>query len=458
MRSVQNINITQLYNETCSKCHGLKGEGGGAGTKSLNTKEKFDQKFDKPFFDAIKNGVPEAGMESYGQTMNDQTIWALTVHIRELQARALRDESGSVRPGESGIAKTSLHDYKIEDVITKDVRTPWGIDWLPNGDMLITQRPGGVKLFSKGKLEDIAGIPESVEIGQGGMMEVAVHPQYKQNGWIYLAFTAPAKEGGNGGMTKIVRGKLTTSGGPKWSSEQTIFECDPSTYNRSGVHFGSRIVFDGKGHIFFSIGERGNGNLAQDLSKPNGKIFRVKDDGSIPSDNPFLTKPDVIKAIWSFGHRNPQGLVMDLNGNLWDTEHAPRGGDEVNLIQKGANYGWPIVSYGINYNDSPLATPWNPGVGGVVQPIFRWLPSTGACGLDVAKGPMFPKWKGDLLAGGLAGNNVDRIRVDKQGKFVEREEILHGLGRVRDVAVGPDGAVYIALNQPDKIIKMVQAQ
>jgi glucose/arabinose dehydrogenase len=193
--------------------------------------------------------------------------------------------------------------------------------------------------------------------------------------------------------------------------------------------------------------------LAQDLSEPNGKVYRVREDGSVPQDNPFVNTPNAIPSIWSYGHRNPQGLVMDLNGQLWDTEHGPRGGDELNRVQKGANYGWPLVSFSINYNDQPLTTPWPTPDQKITLPVYRWLPSIGACGLDMVAGSAFPKWKGDLMAGGLSGTNVDRIRV-KGDTLVEREEIMHGMGRVRDVRTGPDGMVYVVLNQPDKVVRI----
>jgi glucose/arabinose dehydrogenase len=260
-------------------------------------------------------------------------------------------------------------------------------------------------------------------------------------------------------MTKIVRGKLKFDGGaPSWTDQQTIFEVSPDFYTRANYHYGSRIVFDGKGNVFFAIGERGGNDLAQQLSTPFGKIYRLKDDGTVPADNPFVSlapadKP-FLKGIWSYGHRNQQGLVVNLQGELWDTEHGPRGGDEVNRIVKGSNYGWPLVAWSINYNDAPMWTPWPKSGVAIKQPTFRWLPSTGASGLDVARGSAFTKWKGDLLAGGLVGQNLDRIRTDGD-KLIEREELLHGLGRIREVAVGPDGNVYIALNQPDKIIRLV---
>jgi len=460
----RSTNITKLYDEYCAKCHGYNAEGGGGGTPSLLIEDKFDQKWDKPFFDVIKNGLPNGGMDAYGKSLSDAEIWGLVVHIRERQKDGLR-KMGMGPKKNGSVYSSKYHSYKVETVIPagSGLQTPWGIDWLPNKSMLITNRPGFVMLADPdGKnLRKIEGIPQSIELGQGGMMEVSVHPQYAKNGWIYLGFTQPRPDGQRGGITKIVRGKLDSSGStPKWTSQQTIFEIPftPQNYTGSSVHFGTRIVFDGKGNIFFSIGERGEGNKAQDLNFPNGKIYRVKEDGAIPSDNPFVSRHSGDKkwlgAVWSYGHRNPQGLVIDLQGNLWDTEHGPRGGDECNLIKKGANYGWQKYAHSINYNDTPLSVPWPAPGENIEVAKFRWLPSIGACGLDLGKGGVFPQWKGDLFAGGLSGSNVDRLRF-KNGELVEREEIIVGLGRVREVATAPDGAVYVALNQPDSVIRII---
>jgi aldose sugar dehydrogenase len=456
----QRVNITNLYNDTCSKCHGVNGEGGGGGTPSLLNWKKFDQSLDKPFFDATKHGVPAMGMEGYGETMSDQVIWGLVVHIRELQWKHLRAENKPVE--KNGVFSSKYASYQIENVLEKvpGLATPWSIDWLPGGKMLVTSRSGKMAVVTKGQVEAwVEGLPASTEIGQGGLMEVAVEPNYATTGWIYLSVADPSKDGGRKAMTKIVRGKLSISGGQaKWTDTQTIFEVGQDAYNGSGVHFGSKIVFDNKGKLFFSIGDRGSQDRAQQLDKPNGKIFRVNMDGSIPADNPFAKSPtDAIKAIWSYGHRNPQGLAMLPNGELWDTEHAPRGGDELNQVEKARNYGWPVVSFGINYNDSAFATPWGDPKLNIKMPAFRWLPSIGASGLDHMRGSAFPQWKGDLIAGGLSGANVDRIRV-KNGQMVEREELMFGRGRVRDIAVGPDGFIYVALNGPDKIVRLVPAR
>ncbi len=468
---------SDLWTTSCANCHGADASGGGAGTPSLLSLDLFDQSHDRPFFDAIKNGVPDKGMEGFGETLTDSQVWALVVHIRELQAAALRksERQRAAKPG--AIIEHPDHSFEVKTLVESGLVTPWAVDWLPDGRMLITERAGRLRIHDGSTLSPpIPGVPVSFETGQGGMMDVAVHPEHADNAWIYLAYNAGADAKGPT-MTRLVRGRLKTlgeNGTLHWTEQETIFEAKPEHAIRSGVHFGCRIVFGppvkdadkrARRHMYFSIGDRGSMDHAQDLSRPNGKVHRLWDDGAIPADNPFAddSKPRY-PSIWSFGHRNPQGLCFDLDGNLWDTEHGPRGGDELNLIERGRNYGWPVVSFGINYSDAPFRTPWpdlNPDHASltVAMPKDRWIPSIGACGLDCVrpgpKGEAFPNWRGNLLAGGLSGQNVDRI-VLKDGAVVERHPLLRS-ARVRDVAIAPDGTIVVVLNGPDTIVRLTPA-
>jgi len=455
---VQVNNVTQAYNQNCANCHGVDGRGGGGGTQSLVTVDKFDQKWDRPFFDAIKNGVPNMGMAAFGGSWDDKSIWSMVVHIRELQLAGLRADGWRPKPDQSGVYRSEHHNYRLEDVMTAGLQTPWSIEWLPDGTMLVANKTGSLVMKRGNRENRVIGTPDTIQLGQGGYMDLAIHPNYRQNGWIYLSYTEPAQGGGSRGLTKVVRGKISTlSNAPRWTNQETIFESDQANYTNAGVHFGSRIVFDAQNRLFFSIGDRGEQNKAQDVTKPNGKIFRLNDNGTAPADNPFAGQSGEAPKVWSYGHRNPQGLVFGLDGRLWNTEHAPRGGDELNEVRRSENYGWPLISFCINYNDTPFGVPW-PAQGQNLQlPILRWMPSNAACGLDVVSGNKFPNWNGDLVAGGLAGQVVDRIRV-QNGQYVGREELIQGIGRVRDVRVGPDGYIYVALNQPDKIIRLVPVQ
>ena len=482
--------IGQIWANNCVSCHGKNGGGGSAPTLLDDLHRDKDAfpgrggKTNRELFDAIKNGKEGTMMAAFGQTLKDAEIWGLVNHLREQQHQARRNIEGDLKAGPGGVYTSKHHNYTIDKVVTKGLDTPWAVDFLPDavpgksGLMLITERSGKLRTFDfgaedgKGKLSaPITGVPKVYASGQGGLMEVTVHPDYAKNGWIYLALSDP-DEKGNKGMTEIVRGKLKDGA---WVEQQTIFQAPAATYVGGGLHFGARIVFtepskedkDGRRYAFFCIGERGRGDNAQDLKLPNGKVHRVWEDGQIPSDNPFVATDKAIPSIWSYGHRNPQGLVLDLNGNLWDTEHGPRGGDELNLVKKGRNHGWPKVSYGFNYNGAALGVPWPDVAGKAVEeldvnmPTMLWLPSIAACGLDVAKagpaGEAFPKWKGDLFAGGLAGEVVDRLRI-VDGKVTEREEVVQGIGRVRDVATAPDGSIFVVLNGPDHVVRLVPAK
>jgi glucose/arabinose dehydrogenase len=445
------ITMTKLYEQNCANCHFEDGRGAGGNWISV---EKFDQKHDKTFFNAIKNGDDSKGMPSFGDSLSDAEIWGLVVHIRELQGRGLRQEFGGPK-ATNGVYSSKYHRYRVEEVVRQGLRTPWAIDWLPDGRMFVTNRPGTLLLGRGSDMTPVEGLPPVVEIGQGGLMDVAVHPNYRQNGWIYFAINDPKPGNSREAMTRIYRAKLAAGAAPRLVGWETIWQAEERDYSGAGVHFGCHIVFDGKGMIYFAIGERGNQNLAQDVTRANGKVFRLREDGSLPPDNPFASNQSrTAKAVWSLGHRNPQGLVMTQSGELWDTEHGPRGGDEVNLVKKGRNYGWPVATYSIEYSDQARSHPWAAKEGTVEQPAFRWIPSIGASGLDIGKGSAFSKWNGDLLAGGLAGQTLQRFRM-KNGVLVEQEELIWNMGRVRDVRVGPDGYVYLALNGPDRIVRLV---
>jgi glucose/arabinose dehydrogenase len=253
-------------------------------------------------------------------------------------------------------------------------------------------------------------------------------------------------------MTVIVRGKLREG---RFVESQTLFRAPAELYRTGRVHFGSRFVFDGKGHVFFSIGERGQKEDAQDLSRPNGKVHRIREDGSIPKDNPFVGRAGAMPSIWSYGNRNPQGLARHpVTGELWATEHGPRGGDELNRIQSGRNYGWPVISYGMNYDGTPITD--RTAQEGMEQPVLHWTPSIAVSAVDFYTGSRFPQWKNDLLVGALAQEELRRVKLEG-GKVVHQEVLFKGVGRVRDVVSGPEGFVYVAFNGPDRIARLVPA-
>ena len=334
---------------------------------------------------------------------------------------------------------------------------PWGLAFLPDGRLLFTEKSGALRLVENGVLrpEPIRGTPAVRDSGQGGLLEVAVHPRYAENGWIYLAFSDPATRDGQAvSLTKIVRGRIRDGA---WIEQQTIWQAPIELYRPGGgVHYGCRIVFDRDCYLFFSHGERGRQDDAQKLELPNGKVHRIHDDGRIPADNPFAQKSGAFASIWSYGNRNPQGLAIDpRTGLLWETEHGPRGGDELNIIRRGANYGWPVISFGMNYNGSPVTA--LTAKDGMEQPVTHWTPSIAVCGIDFYAGDAFPQWQNNLLVSALQQQELRRLVIE-DGKVTHQEVLLKDLGRVRDVQTGPEGAIYVAFNQPDRIVRLVPAK
>ncbi len=329
------------------------------------------------------------------------------------------------------------------------LKTPWALDFIGDGEALITEKSGKLWRVVDGKLASasVTGTPKVLDRGQGGLLDVAVDPDFTENGWIYLTFSHPLASDPKKAMTKLVRGKIIDN---VWSGEQVLFEAKPEHYVKSGVHFGSRITFDDKGHVFFSIGERGKKDMAQDITLPNGKVHRLMRDGSVPKDNPFVDNTRAYPSIFSYGNRNPQGLVY-VDGTLWETEHGPRGGDELNIIKAGKNYGWPKISYGRNYSRTEL-TPYTHLLD-MEQPESMWKPSIAACGLDVYRGGLFKGWDGYLLAGALKYKELRLIKVEN-GAYISEQILLKGRGRVRDVTTGPDGAIYVVLNGPGQILRL----
>jgi glucose/arabinose dehydrogenase len=454
------MKVDKLFETLCAGCHG-KDLSGGQGPSFLDGEWKHGSS-DEEIRRNIAEGNPQFGMTPFSNVLSDDQVRSLVIYIREKEKEALAKGFEYPKPEPGKVTETEHENYKIETIVEEGLEIPWALAFLPDGRKLVTERPGRLRLIdADGRLdpEPVAGIPEVIHHGQGGLMEVAVHPDYEKNGWIYLGFADgwyenPEKRGRERGprtITAIVRGRID---GHRWVDQEWIWKADREFYTDQGVHFGTRIVFD-QGYIYFVIGERNGWKQAQDVTRPNGKIYRLFDDGRVPPDNPFVDREGAIPGIWSYGHRNPQGLDMDpRDGALYDTEHGPRGGDELNLIKKGANYGWPVITYGMNYDGTPIT-----GITekeGMEQPVTYWTPSIAVCGLDFYTGDRFPGWKNDLFAGALAQKEVRRLRL-KDHQVVEQEVILKDLGRVRDVTDGPDGYLYVILNDPHRVIRLVPA-
>ncbi len=327
--------------------------------------------------------------------------------------------------------------YSYERVVD-NLNNPWGMDWLPDGSMLITEKSGELIHFKNGKKTTVTNVPEVYNSGQGGLLDIELHPDYANNGWIYFTY-ASTDGGGSGGNTKLSRAKLKQNA---LVEIEQLYKATPNTTR--GQHFGSRIEFDDKGYVYFTIGERGNREVnPQDITRDGGKVYRLHDDGRIPDDNPFVNRSGAKKAIYTYGNRNPQGMdTHPETGEIWFHEHGPKGGDEINIVKKGANYGWPVISYGVNYDGSQFTDETSRP--GMEQPIYYWTPSIAPCGMTFVTGNKYPNWKGHLLVGSLKFGYVELLKLDGT-KVTAREKIAQGIGRVRNVKQGPDGFVYVAV-------------
>ncbi len=334
------------------------------------------------------------------------------------------------------------------DTLAEGLQNPWGMEFLPDGRILIAERPGRLRIWKDGNLlnEQIEGLPEIWSHGQGGLLDVVMHPDYNENSLIYLVYAARGNEGG--GNTAISRGRLE---GNTLTDVETIFHTQPHT--EAAHHFGSRIVFDDEGYLFTTTGDRGVMNTAQDLSSHNGTIIRLYDDGRVPADNPFVSTDNALPEIWSYGHRNIQGMQLHPETReLWAIEHGARGGDEINRIHKGGNYGWPLVTHGINY-DGTTITP-DTTAAGMIDPILHWTPSIAPCGFTYVDSDQYPQWRNNMLVTALAGQHIHRV-VFQDTTVVHTEIMLQDFARFRAIEQGPDGLIYVLTEGPGLFLRLI---
>jgi glucose/arabinose dehydrogenase len=333
--------------------------------------------------------------------------------------------------------------------IVEGLEHPWSMAFMPDGRILVTERPGRLRIIENERLIDtpVSSLPEIAARGQGGLLDIILHPDYEKNGWLYLSYAAPG-EGGIG--TEVARARLQ---GMELVDLEVLFRLEPKTGARQ--HFGSRLVFDRDGYLFITLGDRGSRPRAQKLDDHAGSMIRLHDDGAIPSDNPYVDTPDAYAEIYSYGHRNPQGIVLNpITDEVWIHEHGPQGGDEINIIQAGKNYGWPVITYGVNYG---IGTSIGEGTHkvGMEQPIYYWVPSIAPSGMAFYTGDRYPGWKGSLFVGSLKFSLL--VRLELVGDKVTHEERLFKgeLGRIRDVRQGPDGLLYLLTDEDNgKLIRL----
>lgn len=469
-----------IFTQSCSGCHGSDLSGGRG--PSLFDPKLFARLTDPAIHQTVEKGVKDSEMPPFAGTLDSGQIDAVIAYLHSRSSELARMASAAPAPpaasgsGDAAPASRSvvgpapnpdgqrihtvMQDIQIETLVG-DLDTPYGLSFLPDGRLLVSERTPTASLrlidpTGKARPIRIAGLPRVHQGQDAGLLDVAVGPNYAKDGWIYLAYSddnpadpepPPLAPGQPSYLAKrkpsatvIVRGKIDASN--RWVDQQDVFRAPWSIYTPSGAHYGSRILFDGKGHLFFSLGERGDMKNAQNLATPLGKIHRVNLDGSIPADNPFVKTPGAVPSIWTLGHRNPEGLATDpATGLLWESEHGPTGGDEINVIERGRNYGWGIVSKGMQPGLKGVSAP------GMVDPIAWYFPTIAPSGIAFYEGNRYAGWKGSLFVCALRGQQLRRLTV--RGRQVVSQEVLfNGLGRVRAIATGPDGLLYVLMTDP----------
>ncbi|MAK70955.1 MAG: oxidoreductase [Idiomarinaceae bacterium] len=376
--------------------------------------------------------------------MKASNIALLTAVALGFSASALADEYSTER-----------HTVEMT-TLTENLSHPWGMTFLPDGSLLVTERDGILNHISADGSErkEIKGTPEVVARSQGGLLDVNIDPNFEDNGWVYISYSEPDPEGGDGNSTAVTRGKID---GGQWIDGEVVFRQAPKY--ESGAHFGSRLIFSPEGHLFITLGDRySRMEDAQTLDNHHGKIVRIWPDGSIPEDNPFVNDDKALDEIWSYGHRNVQGAdIHPETGELWTIEHGPQGGDEVNIPEAGKNYGWPIVTYGEDYGGGEI------GIGthkeGMEQPFYYWLPSIATAGSIFYTGEPFKHWQGDLLVTALRGQMISRLDL-QDGRMIHEERLFDGDidFRIRDIEQGPDGMLYILTDEDNgRLVKLTPA-
>jgi len=478
--------FAEPYKEFCAVCHGANMEGAAQGVPLAGRALTHGDSVDA-IAKSISEGFPQGRMPAFSATMDAVQIKRIATYIGETRASLSYADFKVAAPAAipEGTIKSEKQSFRVETFATGLAPLPYSIAPLPDGSVLLTEKTRGLSIVSKdGKQSQlITGTPKVFDdgfkvpgiglvYGMGYLLDVAPHPDYAKNGWIYLSYTERCGDCNKASrdskrpvsMVKLVRGHISNGA---WVDEQTIWSTDIENYTGMvDMAAGGRITFDGKGHVFLSIGIKGMGEAAgvQDLRLPYGKILRLNDDGTIPADNPFVKTAGAVPAIWTFGHRSPEGLEFDRKtGRLWETEMGQRGGDEVNVLLPGRNYGWPLTSKGLRYEGIPVDYGKDLGITfdmkDIMQPLVDLTPAPAVSSFVVYDGSAFRKWRGNLLVGTLKATELYRMEV-KGDQVVHRETLLSGLGRIRDVEVGTKGEVYLLLEHQSgsRIVRLVPAK
>lgn len=428
------------YAEFCSSCHGQNMKAFvDRNWQYGNTKEDLIK--------SIRDGKKRNGMPAYKESLSTTEIEALAEYILTgIADRSIYDVQSEKTP-----KFYSTEKLKVQvDTVVENIGIPWGMKVTKDGTIYFTERSGTLKVkHPDGTITDIKNIPKVKNRNQGGMLDVVLHPNFEENQMLYLSYSKPTEGNYKPSTTVVIRGQL--SDGALTNIEE-IFVAQP--FVNTHFHYGSRMVFDEDGYLFITVGDRGKRDEhPQFLSNACGKVHRIFEDGSIPPDNPFVDTEGAIASIWSYGHRNPQGLVIHPESKvIWEHEHGPKGGDELNKIEPGTNYGWPVISYGINYDGTTFTDKTEQEE--MAQPINYWVPSIAPSGMAVVSGSQYPEWEGDILTGSLRFKYISRISIENDA-VVEKEMIFRDIGRVRSIEMGADGFLYVGVEDPGRILKVV---
>lgn len=434
-------NAPALYAQYCAQCHGANLEGGQASSFL----DGIWQYGDKRHFKArnIKFGIVSAGMPAWGGVMNDDQIEAVLAFILD------RESVTGIEPPPLP-TRVQTVDYALRvEALVPEMSNPWSLEFVDRRRALVTEVEGRLRWLIDGQLADqpVAGMPLVHTRVQGGLLDLAIDPDYAANGWVYIAFTD--FDGRDRVMISVARGRIVDN---TWTDQEILFRAPPEQYTPMNHNQGARLMFDRAGHLYFSIGDQGNAANAPRLDRAAGKIHRLNRNGTIPADNPFLADPKALPSLYTIGNRNAQGLARHpITGANWETEHGPMGGDEVNLLAPGADYGWPATTFGVDYDGSAISE--HSELPGVTAPVMDWTPSIAVCGIDFHPGTNFPAWTNNLFVTSLKFHQLRRL-VIADDRVVNEEIILKNIGRVRDVDIGPDGSVYVLTNNPGRILRL----
>lgn len=438
-----------LYTTYCAGCHGADLKGNTA-TSLI----KDDWVYGRTRSSIIRNvrfGIPGTEMIAWKDVLGDDGVRAVVDFIVESQTNP-----PSAKKAFPPTLTSEDYKLKVEVVGEGEIKTPWGIEFVDEKRALLTEQPGQLRWMIDGKIDPkpIEGLPK-IHLTTwvlGGLMDIALDPDYGNNGWVYLAYSHTIEEFGDLNslaMTNVVRGKIRDY---QWTDQQILFQVPDSLMVRGGTRWGCRLLFDKEGYLYFTIGDMNQGENSQNTGSAVGKSFRIHPDGSVPKDNPFLGIPGALPQLFTIGNRNIQGMALHPEtGDIWATEHGPMGGDELNILKPGANYGWPVITYGKDYDGSTVSAKTHQE--GMEQPVYQWTPSIAVCPLEFGTGSLFPAWENDLFAGALAYEEVRRLVIE-DNKVVKQEMILKNYGRIRDVKFGKDGALYVLVNGPDAILRI----